>query len=177
MLRHSLTLFLLTILNTWLGLEKAPGQDLGPRYGHDLAYDEQRNLVILFGGFHNDGQPLSDTWSWDGRRWHRFAPGGPSSRKWPAIVYDARRGHIVFFGGRTGVGQTGSSLSDTWMWDGQVWKRLTGAGPLKRGIYALVYDRVDHHALFYGSGIRKEGRWILDAESWIWEDNAWHMVR
>ena len=34
----------------------------GPRYGHEMVYDEARNVTLLFGGFGPDGEPKADTW-------------------------------------------------------------------------------------------------------------------
>ena len=61
--------------------------------------------------------------------------------------------------------------------NGQEWKELGNGGPTKRGVYSLVYDRVRHEALFYGSGILEDGIWILDSETWKWQNNDWHLVR
>src|SRR5690606_7562385 len=35
-----------------------------PRFDHALAYDSDRNVVVLFGGRTRDGQPFNDTWEW-----------------------------------------------------------------------------------------------------------------
>ena len=88
------------------------------------------------------------------------------------MTYDPDGGQELLFSGRYG----NELLKDTWSWDGQSWRQLAEDGPLKRGVYALVYDRAEHQALFYGSGIRAEGRWILDAETWIWRDRSWQLA-
>ena len=67
----------------------------GPRYGHEMVYDEAREVVVLFGGFGPDGVPKGDTWLWDGQSWRLAAKIGPSPRRWPAAAYDSHRGVVV----------------------------------------------------------------------------------
>jgi hypothetical protein len=310
------------ICSNWLVMSaQIQTKNPGVRYGHDLAYDETRENVVLFGGFHNDGRPLGDTWIRGRCGWERTSIVGPSPRKWTATAFDANLGMIVLFGGRTGLGQNGKSLSDTWIWDGnkwsrlfivsppardhhrmvydrgrkkivlfggwngikllgdtwefdgskwtlvsergpapraptalayderneqvvlfggktlneffgdtwiwngtkwsernvqgpsarafhamtynpkysqvtlfsgrfedkmlndtwawngESWKKLDNRGPIKRGIYALIYDKKNEHLLFYGSGKRENGKWILDDETWSWKDDSWHLLR
>jgi len=63
--------------------------------------------------------------------------------------------------------------TDTWSWDGQSWVRISDNGPLRRGIYSLVFNRASNYAMFYGSGIRKDGKWFLDDETWVWKNDDW----
>lgn len=58
----------------------------GPRYGHEMVYDEARNVTLLFGGFGPDGEPRSDTWAYDGTSWRLLAASGPTPRRWPAAT-------------------------------------------------------------------------------------------
>ena len=67
-------------------------------------------------------------------------------------------------------------LNDTWAWNGKSWKKLDAQGPVKRGIYALIYDPENKHLLFYGSGKRENGKWILDDETWVWKDRPWKLL-
>jgi hypothetical protein len=101
--------------------EIASHQSPGPRFGHEMVYDEARGVTILFGGFGQDGIPKGDTWLWDGEAWQLATTDGPSPRKWAAAAYDSRRAVVVLHGGREGEGRSGLSLSDTWIWDGHNW--------------------------------------------------------
>ena len=147
--------------------ESAPNP--GPRYGHDMVYDEARDLILLFGGFHCDGEPLGDTWAWNGRTWRQVATDGPSARKWPAMSYDAGRGQVLLFGGRTGVGQSGASLSDTWMWDSEAWHELDVSGPPSRDHHRMIYDRHRKRSLLFGGW---DGEKLL-ADTWVWDGKQW----
>lgn len=77
----------------WLDL--APGNAPPARSFPGLAYDRDRDRVILFGGFDYtaDGkslQALSDTWEFDGHDWTRVSDSGPEVSK-PLLVFDAER--------------------------------------------------------------------------------------
>ena len=54
------------------------GGPSAPRYGPGMAYDAQRNRVVLFGGFIGGvlqgGTFLSDTWEWNGVQWSAVTP-------------------------------------------------------------------------------------------------------
>ena len=63
-----------TLNDTWefdgkIWCEVSPRQVPPARYGHAMAYDEARGVVILFGGIANDGTYLNDTWEYDGLTW------------------------------------------------------------------------------------------------------------
>jgi len=89
----------------------------GIRTHHRMAYDEDRGVVVLYGGF---GAPVGETWTWDGRRWTRASTDGPS-RNMQAMAWDAARRRIVMFGGGR-EGEHGA-LNDLWEWDGTRWEQ------------------------------------------------------
>jgi hypothetical protein len=37
-----------------------------------MAYDKQRDRIVLFGGRAGPGADLNDTWEWDGTAWRRI---------------------------------------------------------------------------------------------------------
>jgi hypothetical protein len=84
-----------------------------------MAYDSERREIVLFGGIDGEGQPLADTWLWNGHSWRRAEVDGPSARDETYMAFDAARGVVVLFGGDTGSGL----LGDTWEWDGSQWTR------------------------------------------------------
>jgi hypothetical protein len=57
----------------WRKLADASSAGPAPRAAHQLAYDRQRDRVVLFGGRNRlpDGD-LNDTWEWDGSTWRRI---------------------------------------------------------------------------------------------------------
>src|SRR5262249_31265861 len=74
-----------------------------PRYNHAVAYDGQRNVLVLFGGSNSQseapGIPLGDTWEFDGSAWHHRDATGPSPRRSHAMAYDSLRHVVVLVGG------------------------------------------------------------------------------
>ncbi len=63
-----------TLNDTWefdgeVWYEVSPRQVPPARYGHAMAYDEARGVVVLFGGIAADGTYLNDTWEYNGLTW------------------------------------------------------------------------------------------------------------
>ena len=103
-----------------------------PREQHAMAYDSVRMRVVMFGGFSDSGDPLGDTWEWNGEFWTQVADIGPAARGSHAMAYDAAHGQTIQFGGE--VLQLGQATAggDTWAWDGQAWTQVADTGPAAR---------------------------------------------
>jgi hypothetical protein len=54
----------------WMPLPSTP--EPGARYLTDIAYDERRGVMVLFGGAAPDGSLLGDTWELDAATWRRL---------------------------------------------------------------------------------------------------------
>jgi len=104
--------------------------DAGPsaRDHQAMAFDIDRNVFVMFGGFNRDEKYLADTWEWDGRRWTRKEPATrPEVRGGkPGMVYSRKHKGILLFGGGIGGGTElkPKAMNDMWLWDGKDWKRL-----------------------------------------------------
>ena len=86
--------------SSWASVEPATGP--APMIDHALAYDARRDVIVLFGGTlcSDIRSCLNDTWEWDGHEWALRTPEtSPDGRYHSAMVYDARRGVVVLFGG------------------------------------------------------------------------------
>ncbi len=155
--------------------EVVPATSPPPRYGHAMAYDAKNGVTLLFGGVSQSASALADTWLWDGTTWTDVSPGfnapaGPSGRSGHAMVYDATRGVVVLFGGSSG----GSSLNDTWEWNGSVWSNVTpsAGNPGARSGQAMAFDSIRGvTVLFGGQGIAGPL-----ADTWEWNGQAWTNV-
>ena len=118
------------------------------RWGAQIAEDERRGVVVLFGGDHGTGV-LGDTWEWDGQTWTERTPAiAPSPRHRGAMTWSPRLQRVVLLGG---FGEDGR-YTDLWSWDGSGWQRheTTGAPPLCRIRYVLTYDRIRDRLLSVG---------------------------
>ena len=141
------------------------------RYGHCMAYDSAREVVVMFGGNASavwSANLLSETWEWDGATWtQRVSANAPSPRAHGAMCYDAARGVCVYFGGNVG-GQ--SELAETWEWDGVNWtQRILPAAPPARYSPNMVFDSVRGVAVLFGGWDGGSGfgdTWEYDGVTW-----------
>jgi len=140
-----------------------------------MAYDAGRGQVVLFGGESSGGLLglLNDTWTWDGSSWipKCTTTCGLPSRAFHAMTYDAARGQVVLFGG---VGNAGTLLNDTWVWDGSAWTaKSPSSSPPRRSGHGLAYDAALGQVVLFG-GYGQLSPTVIDLnDTWIWDGAAW----
>lgn len=122
-----------------------------PRVHHAMAYDEARQVVVLFGGRDPFATTalLGDTWEWNGTSWSRRSSNmSPSARAYHAMTYDVARRCTVLFGG-------GAYLQDVWEWEGSAWTPRKGkkSGPSGSIEMALAYDTARRECLLFGGDV------------------------
>lgn len=117
-----------------------------PRSDGAMVFDEDRGVMVLFGGWGNSGPRPTDTWEWDGVHWTQEALTGPSGRTNPGMAYDLTRHVTVLFGGKNGSGK----LGDTWEWDGSSWRQVGDTGPAPRHDFDLTYHPADESVYLFG---------------------------
>ncbi len=162
------------------GQEPARRQDLA------LAYDSNRDVTVLFGGFgvgNCDGsgsQTCDGTWEWGmwgagicangsaGPCWRDVSPGaGPPKRSNHGMAYDARRQRVVLFGGIDGL----TKLDDTWLWDGTTWTQACTTAPCNttrptaRRVPAMAWDAQRERVVLFGGNDTRE--------LWEWDGSRW----
>lgn len=140
------------------------------RYGHAMAYDAARGVTVLFGGFAG-ASASNETWEFDGTSWQLVAMNGPAARYLHAMTYDESRGVTVLFGGRDAGG---SSLGDTWEWNGLFWlpRTLPGDGkpaPAARNYHAMAFDAARGVTVLHGGTTGAD-------ETWEWDGTDWTLV-
>lgn len=160
----------------WDGSNWTQLADSGPqgRNSHALAYDSARSVTVLFGGVGSAGL-LGDTWEWDGSNWTQREITGPGPRAALVMAYDSNRGRTVLFGGSGNdeSGITGTSLGDTWEWDGSTWVQIRdfGASPCMLAALAFKNDSV---ALFGGvDSINAGTPNTIFPNTWTWDGQHW----
>lgn len=148
----------------------------GPRWRNfaGTAYDSDRGVLIVHGGVQGTGRHLDETWEWDGQRWRRFdatpTSGGPGGREGAGLAYDPIRKVTLLYGGAdTEV------RSDTWAWNGSVWRRLTGAGPSARFPSFMKFDPAHGVVVLYGGHSVSGGPTAL-ADTWTWDGTTWQLA-
>jgi hypothetical protein len=148
-----------------------------PRSGAAIAYDQDRGVVVVFGGTADGTTPLGDTWTWDGTRWSqrhpavsppldafgpRTTPGrAPKPQPFPGLLMadDAASRSLVLYGIPGG----------TWTWDGQSWHGSSTAPP-QRGTNdaaVMAYDPGSRSVLLY---LVPQGS---SGQTWSWDGTAW----
>ncbi len=133
------------------------------RYSAGVAFDSDRGVLVLFGGW--AGSALGDTWDWNGSAWRLAATRGPQARNAPALAYDPVRHKTVLFGGDS----HGVTRGDTWEWNGSTWTQLPGSGPAPRTLHRLAFVRSRGRVVLFGgmSGTTRFG------DLWEWTGTAW----
>jgi hypothetical protein len=87
-----------------------------------MAYDTGRGRTVLT---FEDGSLHLATWEYDGSTWTEVdTPTSPLGRWGHSMVYDSFNQHVMLFGGYSPHYASGSSLNDTWKYDGNVWTRI-----------------------------------------------------
>jgi hypothetical protein len=144
----------------------------GPRSNDaDLAYDRARGVLVLWD--HGCGRlvmgftggcvdPVNQTWTWDGRAWTpRSARSAPTAAGRGAMVYDTRRGEVLYVNG----------AGEAWAWNGTDWLRMAMEGgpavprpgsAATRATFAIGYDEA-RGLLVYA----------LSSGTWSWDGRAW----
>jgi hypothetical protein len=116
-----------------------------------VAFDEARGRVVLFGGYVNGVRALDDTWTYDGVSWSPVAGPGPSARAMGAMAFDRARGRVVLNGGAATAGAIGFvPLGDTWEWDGASWSQVNVSGPGARGGAGFAWDSARRCLVLFG---------------------------
>jgi hypothetical protein len=153
---------------TWLWdgavwTQATPATKPTARRSHNLAYDSDRQVTVLFGGEDITTTSLKqDTWEWDGTNWTQRSTTGPSPRQNYAMTYDSQRHVTILFGGQT----TSSYKGDTWEWNGAAgtWSLKSNAGPSPRSSARIAYDPVRNVTVLFG-GADNSGQ---KGDTWEW---------
>jgi len=142
------------------------------RWGHAVAYDATRHVIVMFGGATSAGV-TAETWEWSAGNWTRRIPASsPTARRGHSLIYDKARSRTLLFGG---LDENGDYLADAWEWDGTSWtqKSFTG-GPGARTSHAMAYDPAKQlGVLFGGIGPVSGGGYTLLDDTWEWDGQSW----
>jgi hypothetical protein len=110
-----------------------------PRFGAGLAYDDFRDIIVLFGGGIREGSQVAgvkdDTWEFDGADWNPVVlldpegDGNPVGRYYHELVFAPDAESLLVLNGITAP-EKGRAWHDHWEYDGDSWlKRHSQANP------------------------------------------------
>jgi hypothetical protein len=156
---------------TWNGVtwtQRHPVASPPPGYGANMAYDEARQQVVLFGGT-NDHNTSNETWMWDGANWTRETPlSHPSWEYGGAMVYDPVLREVILLRGQDGARES------TWAWDGANWTKLHPDHlPPARIFSASAFDQANGTFLVYGGAYDCGDLFCHVGDTWVWDGLAW----
>ncbi|MHA2378176.1 MAG: Kelch repeat-containing protein [Candidatus Thorarchaeota archaeon] len=158
--------------NTWTNLE--PETMPTPRCYGAMAYDEQSDRVILFGGILEGTSVAADTWAYDynSNTWEQMSPAShPSSRFGAAVAYNSEADRMILYGG-----VSPSVLKDTWAYhyEDDTWTNLN---PTEHPVEApgqMTYDAEDDLCVFFGGSYDfDETSFSSDTWTYNYSSNSW----
>jgi hypothetical protein len=133
------------------------------------AYDQKRNVVVLYGGQSvKTGECARETWEWDGLAWTQKEVESPSACDHFEMVYDANGDEVILFGGQD---ESMNPNHETWSWNGEVWISIRDSGPESRAHFGFVYDAVHEQILLYGGFAE-----TVMEDFWAWKNGAWGKI-
>ncbi|MCA8975849.1 MAG: hypothetical protein KDC98_14095 [Planctomycetes bacterium] len=163
--------------------ELNPGTFVRGRGGHAMAFDSNRDVVVMFGGCEvpsGSGCGCCDssyvgngTYEWDGSNWNQRSPAtAPLHRAFAGMTFDPVRNVTVLFGGASNYFMPGHTiLGDTWEWNGTNWtQRSTPTAPPARLAPGFAYMPGQNQAILFG-GRSTSGSGLRD--TWAWNGNSW----
>lgn len=149
------------------------------RNAQAMAYDQERAVVLLFGGA-DERQVLGDLWGWDGKAWGCLAKDGPPPRTFPAMAYDEAEKNLILFGGNRvlfGSGQEDNTfLDDMWVWDGRTWQPIQVETPPARAEAGMAYDSRRKRIVLFGGHRSVNGERVRLGDTWEWDGQQWEKV-
>ncbi len=144
------------------------------RYGFQLAYDSESDVIIFYGGNEQGGRGfVDDTWAYDvdTDTWVEMNPTiSPSPRMDFAMEYDSLNDRIILVSGYPLSGVT----SETWSYDynTDTWTELSPAyGPTSRSNPSMAYDSESQVMVLFGGNTGTEP--LDDVWHYDYGTNSW----
>ncbi|HSS61564.1 MAG TPA: hypothetical protein VLK30_08930, partial [Candidatus Limnocylindrales bacterium] len=156
---------------TWAGSSwrlQSPSHRPPARESANLAFDKQKNLVVLFGGIDH-----RDTWTWDGRDWAERRTAARPDLSVGSIVYDSQLQGIVFV----------DESARLWSLDGSGWQEISRTGGPKAAaytgatgtaVYAGYDEKLDELVVLTDTWRTRESTSAM--ETWTWDGVEWRLA-
>ncbi len=130
-----------------------------------FAYDEQRGVMVLYGGYNQYGR-LADVWEWDGAHWVKGCPVcNPEGRSGHRMLYDPQTQNLMMVGGFRTDNQRDKWFQEMWCWNGTAWGICPSFNlPPKGRHMGAVYEEARDKFLFLFS--TQPGTWTYSQSTW-----------
>lgn len=143
------------------------------RFWHAMAYDSNRQRVVLYGGGNDTATLFSETWEYDGTDWQQsYTLHSPPAMDQIVVAFDSHSNKMVLFGGQSLYGVH----NDTWVYDGFDWSMVvTPVSPPPATLTAMVFDSVRNRMILFGSGVVGDPG-FPDTPTWEFDGTNWTML-
>jgi len=124
------------------------------RRGHSAIYDSTNDRMIVFGGYDEGSNYLSDVWELDFTTspptWTDITPAsGPTARRGHSAIYDSANERMIVFGGYDGT----NHFNEVWAFDltNNTWAQLSPLGnpPPPRRSHVAIYDSANQRMIVF----------------------------
>jgi N-acetylneuraminic acid mutarotase len=146
------------------------------RYSAGIAYDSDRDRVVLFGGSIVDSlgapKPIYDTWEFDGTNWARVGADGQPTVAKPVLAYDTERKETIM------MGIDGTSFAGVmyrYDSDAKTWSKITPQTMPPCVNEGDMVFQPGNKTLFWMGGICTTGTSPLE-EVYEWDGTNWTKV-
>lgn len=130
------------------------------RFGHAMAFDTVRGVVVLYGGVASpSGQEM---WTFDGTDWTAIPaqPVWPGVRSQHGLAFDEGRGVLVLHG---------STTPRTWEWNGTAWTAIGNTTGPAATITSMVFDPVRGKIVATSGNLGA----VINQATQTWDGVAW----
>ncbi len=162
----------------WIAMHPAAAPS--PRRGAVMAYDEEDNVVLLFGGRVAHGKYVNDLWSYSvpTNTWTNLTPANGPSPRWKAgFSYDPGLKAVILVGGWNATGGS----DDVWRYyvTNRTWLEVEPSGRFPRAMLSTptVYDRALGLHILAGTDYAVNPPYGI-LETWSYEaaENVWTLL-
>lgn len=131
-------------------VRRFPASSPDPRNSPLMAYDSDRQVVVLYGGTTQTSAAFppdrSDTWEYNGTSWiQTSASSAPGGRAGFTMVYDRTNHRTIFHSGAGDI-----SATDTWAYAPPFWNRIATTGAVGGITANMAFDNARGVTLFIG---------------------------
>ena len=172
------------LTDTWvlkgrLWTQRHPQNHPPPMSDELMVFDAGTQTCILAGlpssGFVQGsvlGEPILQTWGWDGSGWARFSDLRFSSdENLQGIAFDPTTGHALLLT----APNAGPPAMHTWTWDGRAWT-LRHTDPFRDGITRPSLATISRPApAGRGPGVLAIFGKATGSQTWFWDGSTWSL--
>jgi hypothetical protein len=145
---------------------------------HAMAYDSDREVVVLYGGNATGWPYEAGTWEFDGLDWQVITPTvTPTARYGAQMAYLPGEGMILFGGSDA----DDTVLTRTWAYTNTDWLEIETTGPPGRTYHAMAADPISGTVYLFGgnpstgSG-QGDGADSYYNDLWAYDSGGWSII-